>query len=141
MKTILLFISFLISVPLTAQVSINIKVSPDTVSPGEPVEVVFSFENGDGHFNPPDMRGLPLISGPNISSSFTIQNGSKSSRQSYTYIFRPQSEGVLRIPESSYTEGDSTRHIESLTIIVGDTVEDHTIEQPLYKSTREKKKI
>lgn len=141
-KATLLMVSLMISIPLSAQVSISVEVNPDTVKPGEAVEVIYTFENGEGHFNPPDMRGLPLVIGPNISSSFSIHNGSKSSRQSYSYIFVPQNEGTLRIPGSSYTEGDATQTIDSLTIIVSAGADQvHPDQPPTTRSMREKKKI
>jgi hypothetical protein len=74
---------------LRAQPSIKVEVSADTIPVGEIVEVTYTIENGDGEFEAPDFNGLPVISGPNTSSSFVYQNGKMSSSQSYTYLFRP----------------------------------------------------
>src|SRR5688500_19840364 len=95
MKSIITIALICVAGLMTAQVSIKVEVSADTIAAGETVEVIYSIDNGEGRFEPPDLTGLPLISGPNTSSSFMIQNGKKSSSQSYTYIFKPMEEGEI----------------------------------------------
>ena len=142
-------IAFIISCMLMTnlvigQATIKVEVSSDTVHVGEMVEVKYTFENGEGKFTSPDITGLPLISGPNVSSSFMIVNGKKSSSQSYTYIFRPNAEGEILIPASTYSENGKREDIESVVI----TVVSNSINSPSKstsanssKITREKKKF
>ena len=125
------------------QSSIKVEVSADTIAPGQLVEVTYTIENGEGKFMGPDLHDLPLISGPNVSSSFMIQNGSKSSSQSYTYIFKPVREGKIEIPQASYSESDTIETIEPVTIVVIPSVSDKWVTKQLESSkpVREKKKI
>ncbi|HUR32003.1 MAG TPA: BatD family protein [Saprospiraceae bacterium] len=124
------------------QKSIKVEVSADTVVAGQLVEVTYTIENGEGKFDGPDLHDLPLMSGPNVSSSFMIQNGSKSSSQSYTYIFKPNKEEVIHVPQAFYHENGKTQTIEPITITVVSTLDDWVNEQrQSLKPIREKKKI
>ena len=124
------------------QTSIKVEVSADTVAPGQLVEVTYTIENGEGKFEGPDLTDLPLISGPNVSSSFMIRNGSKSSSQSYTYIFKPHKTEVIHVPQAFYHENGKTQTIEPVTITVVSTLDDWVNEQrQSSKPIREKKKI
>ena len=129
---------------IIAQATIKVEVSSDTVRVGEVVELKYTFENGEGQFTPPDMSGLPIISGPNVSSSFMIVNGKKSSSQSYTYIFRPDAEGEIIVPKSSYTENGKSEAIESILIPVTSSIPDSPSKSTSANSSkiiREKKKF
>ena len=124
------------------QTSIKVEVSADTVATGQLVEVTYTIENGEGKFEGPDLTDLPLISGPNVSSSFMIRNGSKSSSQSYTYIFKPHQAEVIHVPQAFYHENGKTQTIEPVTITVVSTLDDWVNEQrQSSKPIREKKKI
>jgi hypothetical protein len=81
MKPLVFILSIFGYVCLQAQPSIKVEVSADTIPVGEIVEVTYTIENGDGEFEAPDFNGLPVISGPNTSSSFVYQNGKMSSSQ------------------------------------------------------------
>ncbi len=61
---------------------------------------------------------IPVISGPNTSSSYMIQNGKMSSSQSYAYLLRPMEEGKLKIPEAVYMEKSRTLKIDSVEVVV-----------------------
>lgn len=146
MKSIITFTFILMTSVLIGQAGLKVEVSADTVLPGELVKVTYTIENGDGRFEPPNVNGLPLISGPNISSSFVIENGKKSSSQSYSYIFQPQVEGEIFIPEAKYSEGENVQPIESVTIVVSSELDAYpSIEagrgSKNSKAIREKKKI
>src|SRR5688500_8854671 len=142
-------IAFLISIMLMAnaiiaQATIKVEVSSDTVHVGEVVELKYTFENGEGHFTPPDMSGLPLASGPNVSSSFMIVNGKKSSSQSYTYILRHGGEGEIRVPKSYNSENGKSEEIESILITIVSTIPDtpsKSTSTNSLKIIREKKKF
>ena len=101
-----------------SQPTIKVEVSADTVALGELVEITYTIENGDGRFEAPDFTSLPVVSGPNTSSSFMIANGKKSSSQSYSYILRPMDEAFLQIPGGAYVENNQKQLIDPLTIVV-----------------------
>lgn len=126
------------------QSTIKVDVSADTIQPGEIVEVKYTFENGEGQFKAPTLSGLPLSSGPNVSSSFMIMNGKKNSSQTYTYIFRPDREGIIILPESSYVENGNVQRIEPVEIFVSssfDKLPSSNATTTTSKITREKKKF
>jgi hypothetical protein len=146
MKFIITFILAGIAQIVFSQAAIKVEVSADTVSPGELVKVTYTIENGEGKFNAPEISGLPLVSGPNISSSFMIQNGQKSSSQSYTYVFMPDQEGDIIIPEASYQENGENQSIEPVRITVTSKPNSKPIQGVKEQSNsskliREKKKI
>jgi len=100
------------------QAKVNVEVSADTIRPGEMVTITYTIENGEGNFDAPDLSELPVISGPNVSTSVIIQNGKKNSSQAYSYILRPQQQGEIIIPEGSYMEKGNTQTIEEVRIHV-----------------------
>ena len=128
---------------ILAQATIKVEVSSDTIRVGEIVEVKYTFENGEGQFTSPDLTGLPLISGPNVSSSFMIVNGKKSSSQTYTYIFRPVEEGQILLPPSTYTENEKQEIIQSvlITVVSNSETPSKNITNNSPKIIREKKKF
>lgn len=72
----------------------RVQLSADTVLMGHPVEVTFVLENIPGqHFSPPDFEGFRLLSGPNVSSSFSMMGGQVSQNVSYTYVLTPTAPG------------------------------------------------
>lgn len=129
-----------------AQPSVKVEVSADTIALGEVVEVTYTIENGDGKFEAPDFGDLPVISGPNTSSSYIYQNGKMSSSQSYAYVFRPMEEGNLKIPEAVYKDKSQMLKIKSVEVVVNrygqqSTVKKSTPESEPVKPAREKKKF
>lgn len=131
---------------IQAQPSIKVEVSKDTVAIGEIVEVTYTIENGTGNFEAPDFSDLPLISGPNTSSSFVYQNGKMSSSQSYTYLFRPQEEGKMKIPQAMYVNENEKMKIEPVEVIVNKYGQQSRLKKPQPPATsakpaREKKKF
>jgi len=146
MKTIITIIGLIFWIGANAQPSVKVEVSADTIALGEIVEVTYTIENGDGKFQAPDFKGLPVVSGPNTSSSFIYQNGKMSSSQTYAYLFRPQEEGTMKIPEAAYVDQSQTLKIDSVEIIVNrygqkSTAKKSTPETEPVKSVREKKKF
>ena len=129
-----------------SQASVKVEVSADTIAVGQQVQVTYTVENGDGDFNLPDMNDLPVISGPNSSSSFLYQNGKMTSSQSYSFWLQPTGAGKLTIPGASYGTGNEKLTIDPVEIVVSDTLEDIMLSKPQTTSTpakpaREKRKI
>lgn len=131
---------------ISCQPLIKVEVSSDTIAPGEVVEVTYTIENGEGKFNMPDLTGLPVVSGPNSSSSFMYQNGKMSSFQSYSFSLLPREEGVLTVPNTTYVSKTESLTIQPVIIVVGPgSSKPSTVkvvpESSSSKSTREKRKF
>jgi len=146
MKAIITILGLLFWITMQAQPSVKVEVSADTIAVGEVVEVTYTIENGDGKFQAPDFKGLPLVNGPNTSSSFIYQNGKMSSSQSYAYLFRPQEEGKMKIPEAAYVDKSQTLKIDSVEVVVNrygqkSTAKKTAPETEPVKSSREKRKF
>jgi len=107
--------------------------------------VTYTIENGEGRFLSPDVYGLPVVSGPNSSSSFMIQNGKKNSSQSYSFILKAIEVGVIKIPPASYVGKAETLPIDPVTIIVLEDLAYPNLSSPSetqpLKPKREKKKF
>jgi len=92
---------------LTFGQTLELSVSKNPVSVGEEFRIDFTL-NGEGSgFNPPTLNGLRKISGPNQSSSSSMQiiNGkiSRSKSTTYSYYVTALKEGELKIGEASIT--------------------------------------
>ncbi len=129
-----------------AQPMVKVEVNPDTVALGQTVEVTYTIENGEGKFIMPDMSKLPLISGPNSSSSYLYQNGKMSSTQSYSFVLLATDEGKIKLPGTTYQTGKDTLEIKPVEIIVlgeGDKPGSGKgkTEDNISKTTREKRKF
>lgn len=118
MKQILSSILLFIGLWAYGQPSVKVEVSKDTIGVGEIVELTYTIENGQGRFEPPDLTQLPVISGPNTSSSMLYQNGKMSASQSYSYVIRPEAPGVLHVPQARYRDQKEVIDIESIDIVV-----------------------
>ena len=147
MRTLITLFSLVAWITVNAQApTIKVEVSADTIAVGEVVEVTYTIENGDGKFQAPDLSELPVIGGPNTSSSFVYQNGKMSSSQSYAYLFQPMDERKLKIPSASYVDKSQTLKIDSVEVIVNrygqqSTVKKSTPASEPAKPRREKKKF
>ena len=129
---------------LMGQPTVKVEVSADTINPGELVEVTYTIENGEGRFEAPDFQNLPVVSGPNTSSSFMFQNGKKSSSQSYSFILKPVEEGKIVIPSAYFREKDHDLKIDPVEIVVLIHAKKTVPSPPETKSTkqtREKRKF
>ena len=87
--------------------TLELSVSKNPVAVGEEFRIDFTL-NGEGEsFNPPNLNGLRKISGPNQSSSSSMQiiNGkiSRSKTTTYSYYVTALKEGELTIKEASIT--------------------------------------
>ena len=146
MKTLYIIPAFLLYLAGNAQPVIKVEVSADTVAPGEMVEVTYTIENGDDKWIMPDMKGIPVISGPNSSSSFLYQDGKMSSSQSYSFTLMPQKAGKLVIPKTTYVYGQEKMNINPVEIVVLEDYTHHPVpptapEEDPSKKNREKRKF
>ena len=146
MKILVFLTTLFLAYDTTCQPLVKVEVSSDTIAPGEVVEVTYTIENGEGKFNMPDLTGLPVVSGPNSSSSFMYQNGKMSSFQSYSFSLLPREEGELQVPGTTYASKTENLTIQPVRIVVGaGSSKPSTVkvvpETPSSKSTREKRKF
>ena len=68
----------------------------------EIIEVTFDLNAKYDSIDLPDFEGFQVISGPNKSSSVSIQNGEKTVSESTTYRLRPLESGWLKINSPAY---------------------------------------
>ncbi len=96
--------------------------APDTVPLGERFEISFVLKNGQGdEFSPPDFIGFKIISGPNMSSSFSFMNGKSSQEVSYNYILEAEKTGTRAIePAKISTDGKTLKsEMKKIAVVEG----------------------
>ncbi len=136
-----LTLSLFFATTMFGQLNIQVEVSADTIEVGKTVEVKYTIQNGDGRFVWPSLDSLPVISGPNSSSSFMYQNGKRQYSQSFSFVMFGLEEGLLSIPQAKYISGKEEQTIDAMQVVV---VNDLSAPQPtsskaLSKSKREKR--
>ena len=94
------------------------EVSSDTVLQGNRMEVRFTAKNVQAKFEAPDFGELPIVSGPNMSSSVQIVNGNYSSAQAYSYQLLAMEVGEYFISPSYFVTADTTYETPPFSIIV-----------------------
>ena len=95
MRYLIIIFTFWTSSVVAQEIVFEMHVSYDTVYMGNYVGVKFSLENGKGEFVPPTFEDFRIVSGPNISSQFSMINGEVSQSSSYEYILEPTNLGVF----------------------------------------------
>ena len=99
-----LFTFFLMPFVLSAQV-FEASVNKNSVAVGEQFELTFSIDGEGKNFKGPNFKGFRKLSGPNKSSSNSVQiiNGkiTSSSNQSFTYYLTALNEGQSTISSAS----------------------------------------
>ena len=119
MKRLFFLPLLLLSIAAFAQQPVvKVEVGSDTISIGELVVVTYTIENGEGKLIMPDLNALPVVSGPNTSSSFMYQNGKMTSNQSYSFTLMAIEEGKMLIPAATYQTGEEKLHINPVEVVV-----------------------
>lgn len=84
-----------------------IATAPGVVAQGEQFRLVYMLNSKPKQFNPPTIEGFYLLSGPNVSSSSSVQiiNGRMTQTQEYTYTYflEAEKEGNFTIPPATAT--------------------------------------
>lgn len=84
-----------------------IATAPHVVAQGEQFRLVYMLNSRPKQFNAPSFEGFYVLSGPNTSSSSSVQiiNGkmTQSHEYTYTYILEAEKEGVLSIEPAQAT--------------------------------------
>jgi len=146
MKYGYIIIALLSAWNITAQPVVKVDVSSDTIELGATVEVTYTIENGEGQFEMPDMDKLPVVSGPNSSSSFMYQDGKMRSSQSYSFTLLAVEEGKIIVPAAAYHTGKENLAINPVEITVMNEKQKPASSKKKQETTkptttREKKKI
>ncbi len=97
----------------------SVALSTDSLLFGNYVEVKFTIENASTkHFDAPEFVGFDVISGPNVSSSYSVVNGTVSQTASYTYYLQPRNEGSIFIPAATVDLGEQILETEPVELMV-----------------------
>lgn len=98
---------------LIAQPRFIVELDSREVVAGEPFQVRFTLENGQGtNFRPPDWNGLEVIQGPSRSIQSTFINGQMSSQASYIYLVSAPKPG-------NYSLGSAAIEVDRRTLSSG----------------------
>jgi hypothetical protein len=101
-------LAFLSTMMTNAQVKaqqtakLTIEVSTDSILLGNYFQVTFTLENANGdNFEPPTFENFTVVSGPNLSSSFSMANGVMKQSIAYSYYLEPKDIGNYYIEPAS----------------------------------------
>jgi uncharacterized membrane protein len=125
MQKILLIYAFLLPFTMALQAEeINfIASAPPNVVVGERFRVAFQVNARPSEFNAPTFSGFSILSGPNQSSSSSVQiiNGRTTQAMSitYSYIIEATAEGTFTIPSARVTVDGKSYSSNPVTINVG----------------------
>ena len=109
---------------LTAQdVIFKQELSYDTVLMGNVLEIKYSIKNANGDFQAPGFEDFTIVSGPNVSSQFSMINGAISQSASYLYLLRPNREGMITIEPATLENGENSWSTEAIDVIVSSNPE------------------
>jgi len=128
-KIIFSFIITISAMSLSGQEAVfDAVISNDTVLAGNVFIVRYDIVNMEGDFQPPDFSDFNIVSGPAVSSVFSMVNGVSKREISYTYYLRAEDEGDFEIPPALiFISGDTLQtkplHITVLSNPEGEIVE------------------
>ena len=101
MKYFLLIISIFLTIDISAQTSLSVSISADTIGLEDAVKVSYKLSGAQEKIEILPWEGLQQVTGPNVSSSFSFVNGVSYKEYSESYILVPKYEGVIYIPSAS----------------------------------------
>jgi hypothetical protein len=96
------------------------ELSYDSVYMGNVLQIKYSIQNTNGDFQAPDFEGFAIVSGPNVSSQFSMINGAVTQSASYVYFLQPRSPGVYTLAPAVLENGDNLWSTEPIVITVLD---------------------
>jgi hypothetical protein len=121
MKSVLTICGLIISLQLLVaqDVKFTVEISSDTLLVGNYFELKYTIENAPvDEFEPPKLKILHVVGGPNTSTRMSFVNGETSQSTSYTYFIEPPEIGNYTIPPAYLTSGTSSLEAPPLDIIV-----------------------
>ena len=130
MKHFLLILSIFLTIDISAQTSLSVSISADTIGLEDAIKVTYKLSGAQEQLEILPLEGLQQVAGPNVSSSFSFVNGVSSKEYSESYILVPKYEGVIYIPSAS-------------VVIDGEPIETEPIElfvvaEPTYQKNKNK---
>ncbi|MBD3582055.1 BatD family protein [Flavobacterium selenitireducens] len=96
-----IFILFLFTQAVFAQVQFEAKVTKQTLGVNETLRVDFVMNDDGDNFTPPNFDGFRIVGGPSQSVSQSWVNGRSSFQKSYIYFLMPTQKGTLTIRSAS----------------------------------------
>lgn len=128
MKYFLLIISIFLTIDISAQTSLSVSISADTIGLEDAVKVSYKLSGAQEKIEILPWEGLQQVTGPNVSSSFSFVNGVSYKEYSESYILVPKYEGIIYIPSAS-------------VVIDGEPIETEPIElfvvaEPTYQKNK-----
>ncbi len=97
----------------------SVSVSADSILLGNFFRVTFTLENArQGDFEAPQFDGFTIVSGPNVSSSMSMVNGTITQKIAYSFYLEPLDIGNYYIPPASITLGDQVLESMPVSIMV-----------------------
>lgn len=114
--------------------SLSTTTSFDTLYLGNTLTLTYTAKNLPGSIQV-DVSDLPIISGPNQSSSSIYTNGELETVHSISYILRPEVAGIVDMPEAYVRDGDQVYETTLHTVIVLDNP-DNIIQHPKKEGLR-----
>ena len=129
----LLFILFVFPFFSNAQETFDVRINLDSILIGNTATITFQASNLEGEFEPPLMKGLTIVSGPNTSISTSYVNGEFSSIRSYSYIIKPSEPGTYFVEPAFFITNEKTYETPPLEINVFENPND-IIQQPETES-------
>ncbi|HAI57367.1 MAG TPA: hypothetical protein DCM04_05470 [Saprospirales bacterium] len=128
MKYFLLIISIFLTIDISAQTSLSVSISADTIGLEDAVKVTYKLSGAQEKLEILPWEGLQQVAGPNVSSSFSFVNGVSYKEYSESYILVPKYEGIIYIPSAS-------------VVIDGEPIETEPIElfvvaEPTYQKNK-----
>ena len=114
--SILLLLLLNTSLLFAADIRFTASVNKTEVGTTEQFEVTFSVNANGDHFTPPSFNGFLVVSGPNVSTSMSLINGSASSSMAYSYELVAVKEGTYTIGPATIVVNGKQLHTEPIKI-------------------------
>ncbi len=118
MKHFLLILSIFLTIDISAQTSLSVSISADTIGFEDAVKVTYKLSGAQEQLEILPWEGLQQVAGPNVSSSFSFVNGVSSKEYSESYILVPKYEGIIYIPSASVVIDDEPLETEPVELFV-----------------------
>ena len=114
-----LAIVFWLNLTGQGEAKFTVSVSTDSVLLGNFLKVSFKLTNASGNdFNAPPFDGFKVVSGPNISSTYNMVNGSVTQSVVYNYYLEPFDVGNYYILPASINSGGFVLETDPVEILV-----------------------
>lgn len=124
MKKVVIFLGLFFLLAINTSLAQNnptfsVTISSDSVLLGNYLKVTFTLENAEGTaFESPNFEGFQVVSGPNMSSSYSMINGVVTQQVAYTYYVEPLDIGQYYITPASISTAETTLETMPITVNV-----------------------